>query len=54
MIGSDLDNYPRITCHLYNVRGEANVSPGLEALFIKQHWPGAGRLRIGLHAAGNM
>ena len=32
MIGSDLDNYPRITCYLYQP-AVATKNPGLEALF---------------------
>ncbi len=33
LIGSDLDNYARLTCHLYRP-GVRTDAPGLEALFI--------------------
>jgi len=33
LVSSDLDNYPRITCHLYE-KDVATTSPGLEAMFI--------------------
>jgi hypothetical protein len=35
LIGSDLDNYARLTCHLYEPEKHTK-NPGLEALFIKQ------------------
>ena len=36
LIGSDLNNYARITCHLYRPDVETD-KPGLEALFYDQH-----------------
>lgn len=33
MIGSDLDNYARLTCYTY-IKGSTAKEPGLEALFI--------------------
>lgn len=35
LFNSDLDNYARITCHLYE-KGVDTKNPGLEAMFIKQ------------------
>lgn len=33
MVGSDLDNYARISCYLY-VPGRKTMNPGMEVLFI--------------------
>lgn len=38
MVGGDLDNYARITCHLY-IPGEKTMEPGLEAYFINFNKP---------------
>ncbi len=38
MVGSDLDNYARITCFLY-VPGVTTMEPGMEALFINYNEP---------------
>lgn len=38
LIGSDLDNYARLTCHLYRP-GVRTGAPGLEALFIDHGGP---------------
>ncbi len=38
MVGSDLDNYARITCHLY-VPGKKTLEPGMEAYFINFNKP---------------
>lgn len=36
MVDSDLDNYARISCHLYLKNGKTK-EPGLETLFTKHH-----------------
>lgn len=36
LINSDLDNYARLTCHVYEP-DKTTKKPGLEALFIKQN-----------------
>lgn len=36
LVGSDLDNYARISCYLYMQDGKTR-QPGLETLFIKRH-----------------
>ena len=38
MVGSDLDNYARITCFLY-IPGVTSMEPGMEALFINYNRP---------------
>lgn len=38
MVGSDLDNYARITCHLY-LPGKKTMEPGMEAYFINFNKP---------------
>lgn len=38
MVGSDLDNYARITCFLY-IPGVTTMEPGMEALFINYNKP---------------
>ncbi len=36
LIGSDLDNYARLTCH-WGKRGNPHTQPGLEAYFAQEH-----------------
>lgn len=38
MVGSDLDNFARITCHLYTPN-KKTMEPGMEALFINFNKP---------------
>jgi hypothetical protein len=38
MVDSDLDNYARITCHLY-MPGKKTMEPGMEAYFINFNKP---------------
>ncbi len=38
MVGSDLDNYARITCHLY-IPGKKTMEPGMESYFINFNKP---------------
>jgi hypothetical protein len=37
LIGSDLDNYPRLTCHWGKV-GNPHKKPGMEAYFSREPW----------------
>jgi hypothetical protein len=37
LIGSDLDNYPRLTCHWGN-KGNPHTQPGMEAYFAQEPW----------------
>lgn len=37
LIGSDLDNYPRLTCH-WGLAGNPHRQPGMEAYFAQEPW----------------
>lgn len=37
LVGSDLDNYPRLTCH-WGKKGNPHTQPGLEAYFALEPW----------------
>lgn len=37
LIGSDLDNYPRLTCH-WGKSGNPHHRPGMEAFFAQEPW----------------
>lgn len=37
LIGSDLDNYPRLTCH-WGKAGNPHKQPGMEAYFAQEPW----------------
>lgn len=37
LIGSDLDNYPRLTCH-WGKAGNPHRQPGMEAYFAQEPW----------------
>lgn len=38
LVGSDLDNYSRLTCH-WTIDGSEHKKPGLEAYFPTESWP---------------
>jgi len=37
LVGSDLDNYPRLTCH-WGKTGNPHTQPGMEAYFAQEPW----------------
>jgi hypothetical protein len=37
LVGSDLDNYPRLTCH-WGRTGNPHMQPGMEAYFAQEPW----------------
>ena len=37
LVGSDLDNYPRLTCH-WGLAGNPHRQPGMEAYFAQEPW----------------